>query len=103
MSNNQLDSNKTNKIAPAILAILGVLYGVSPVDVLPDVVPFAGWVDDLVITGGSLLHLAQSYTQDTSKSLARIIGLAKWILLILGGILIAILFLLGAVIYKILA
>lgn len=101
MSNNQMDNN-TNKIPPIILAILGVLYGVSPVDILPDVVPVGGWIDDIVITGGGLLNLAQAYTQDTNKSLAKIIGLAKWLILILGGILIVILGLLGVAIYKLL-
>lgn len=97
MSNNQMDNN-TNKIPP----IQGVLYGVSPVDILPDVVPVGGWIDDIVITGGGLLNLAQAYTQDTNKSLAKIIGLAKWLILILGGILIVILGLLGVAIYKLL-
>lgn len=101
MSNNQMDNN-TNKIPPIILAILGVLYGVSPVDILPDVVPVGGWIDDIVITGGGLLNLAQAYTQDTNKSLAKIIGLAKWLILILGGILIVVLGLLGVAIYKLL-
>lgn len=103
MNNGQLQPKETNKVPAIILAILGLLYGVSPVDVLPDVVPFGGWIDDLVITGGGLLNLAQAYTQDTSRSLAKIIGLAKWLILILGGILIIILALFGIVVYKLLA
>lgn len=52
MSKNQLQPEETNKVPAIILAILGFLYGVSPVDVLPDVIPFGGWIDDIVITGG---------------------------------------------------
>ncbi len=36
----------SNKIVPIIIGVLGVLYGISPVDILPDVVPVFGWVDD---------------------------------------------------------
>lgn len=54
MSKNQLQPEETNKVLAIILAILGFLYGVSPVDVLPDVIPFGGWIDDIVITGGTV-------------------------------------------------
>jgi uncharacterized membrane protein YkvA (DUF1232 family) len=31
------------------LMLLVPLYLISPIDVIPDVIPFLGWVDDLVI------------------------------------------------------
>ena len=34
---------------PKALLLLGVLYLLSPVDIIPDVVPFIGEVDDLVL------------------------------------------------------
>lgn len=95
-----MEQKKTNKILPAIIAGLGALYGVSPIDIVPDVIPIVGWIDDLVITGGSLLHLGQAFAKDTSKSFATIIGMIKWTLWILGGILIAIIGLLGVTIYN---
>lgn len=91
---------KSNKIVPSIIAGLGLLYGVSPIDILPDVIPVVGWMDDLVITGGGLLHLGQAFIKDISKSFAIFIGFIKWGLWILGGILIAILGLLGVGIYS---
>jgi hypothetical protein len=91
---------KTNKIAPMILAIIGVLYGVSPIDILPDVIPVVGWIDDLVITGGSILGLMQAFVNDTSKGLAQLIGFVKWVLWILGGVLIILVGLLGVTLYK---
>lgn len=100
MQNNYEITEKSNKIAPIIIAILGVLYGVSPIDVVPDVIPVAGWTDDLVITGGALLNLAQAFVKDTNKSLATIIGMFKWALWILGGILILLVALLGVTIYN---
>lgn len=94
---------KSNKIVPIIIAVLGVLYGVSPVDVVPDVFPVVGWIDDLVITGGALLNLAQAYARDTSASLARLLGLVKWLLWIVGGLVVLVLALLGVTIYSLFA
>lgn len=92
----------TNKIGPGIVAALGLLYGISPIDLIPDVIPFAGWFDDLVIMGGSFLHLGQAFAKDTSQSLARIIGLFKWLLWGLGGIIVLLTALLGVSIYSLL-
>lgn len=41
---------KANKVGPIIIGILGLLYGVSPIDAVPDIIPVAGWLDDLVLT-----------------------------------------------------
>lgn len=30
----------------ALLAVLAVIYAVSPIDLLPDVIPVVGWLDD---------------------------------------------------------
>ncbi len=31
----------------AIIAILAILYVISPLDLIPDVIPVIGWLDDL--------------------------------------------------------
>jgi uncharacterized membrane protein YkvA (DUF1232 family) len=100
MENNYNITEKSNKVPSIVIAILGILYGVSPIDAIPDVIPVAGWIDDLVVTGGALLNLAQSFVKDTNKSLATIIGMFKWALWILGGILILLVALLGVTIYN---
>jgi len=102
MENKTEITKGSNKIAPIIIAILGVLYGVSPVDAIPDVIPVVGWTDDFVITGGALLNLAQAFVKDTNQNLAKIIGLFKWSLWLLGGILVAVLAILGISIYNLL-
>ena len=38
-----------------LLPIMAVIYVVSPLDVLPDIIPVVGWVDDLIVAGGLLL------------------------------------------------
>lgn len=80
--------------------ILGILYAVSPMDILPDVVPVAGWVDDLVITGTGVLNFVQAKVGETSETLASILGIFKWILIVLGVIAILLIALIGGLIYK---
>lgn len=38
-----------------LLPVFAVIYVVSPLDVLPDIIPVAGWIDDLIVAGGLLL------------------------------------------------
>lgn len=46
-----------------ILAVLAIVYTISPIDLLPDVIPVIGWVDD-----GVLLYLL---FQQLRKELSR--------------------------------
>ncbi len=80
--------------------ILGILYAISPVDILLDVVPVAGWVDDLVITGTGVLNFVQAKVGEANEMLASIVGIFKWILIVLGVIAILLIALIGGLIYK---
>ena len=42
--------NKNTPTSSKILALLAIAYIVIPADVLPDVLPFLGWLDDGLIT-----------------------------------------------------
>ena len=99
MGNNQAVSH----VGAWIGAVVAVLYALSPVDILPDVVPFAGWADDLLITVTGGLNLLQSYAKEGNEALAGILGAIKWVVIILGVIAIAIIALLIFVVYKIVA
>lgn len=92
---------KSIKTMPIILAVMGALYGVSPVDIVPDFIPFAGWMDDVVVVGGSILHLGQSFAKDTNDNFAKLIGIIKWGVIIFGAILVGVIALLGVAIYNI--
>ena len=37
----------------ALVLVLALLYIISPVDVIPDVIPVAGWVDDALVGVGA--------------------------------------------------
>ena len=49
------DANKWGKG----LVLFAALYAVFPLDLIPDVVPFVGWLDDLGVMSLALYHLAR--------------------------------------------
>ena len=67
------------------------LYDVSPVDIIPDI-PVVGWIDDILITLTAILNCIQQFTKETAHTLSIIAKILKWILVLLGGILIVLLF-----------
>lgn len=44
-------ANQYRSISPATLftAAFGIIYLLSPIDLLPDYIPFLGWIDDIAI------------------------------------------------------
>ena len=56
------------KLATGLLAA----YAISPIDLIPDVIPLVGWLDDAVIVpSGIMLLLRVMPTQVRARSLAR--------------------------------
>jgi len=94
-------NEQVSHVGAWIGAALAVLYMVSPVDILPDVVPVAGWIDDILITVTGGLNLIQSYLKEGNDSLAKLLGTIKWIVIILGVIAVAVIALLIFVVYKV--
>ena len=39
--------------------VIGMLYLASPIDIVPDVIPFAGWIDDFLVAT-AVLRLARA-------------------------------------------
>lgn len=81
-------------------AIVGLLYTISPIDIVPDVLPLAGWADDVVALGAAGLNLLQKYTEDTSQTMAAILKTLKYVLLFGGVIIVLILALITLLVYK---
>jgi uncharacterized membrane protein YkvA (DUF1232 family) len=67
--------------------LLSLLYLISPVDIIPDVIPFAGYLDDLIVVP-VLLHVSNLLLPDAVKqrSMIRVVKHRKR----LNGILIVI-------------
>jgi len=40
-------SDKQAPLLPRLLALFAVLYVIMPIDLVPDAIPFLGWLDDI--------------------------------------------------------
>ena len=75
-----IEESKSKKIWAWILFILAVIYGASPIDLIPDM-PVIGWIDDFTIGAAAFTNLIQQQFFQTNKSLNKLFKLAKWILI----------------------
>lgn len=89
-----MDSKQVTSI---VLAGLAVLYDVSPVDIIPDI-PVVGWVDDFFITATAGLNLIEQNTKESMQWLSTIAKTLKWVVIILGIIVVLLVALLGSLI-----
>lgn len=39
-------TNQSRSVLAVVPVIMAIVYGVSPVDLIPDILPLIGWVDD---------------------------------------------------------
>ena len=85
-----------------VLAGLGLVYAVSPIDIIPDV-PVIGWVDDFFVIAVTVLNLLEKETGKVNETFGAILKVLKWITLGLGIIAVLLVLLLGTLIYKIVA
>ena len=85
-----------------VLAGLGRVYAISPIDIIPDV-PVIGWVDDFFVIAVTVLNLLEKEIGKVNQSLTTILKVLKWITLGLGIIAVLLVLLLGTLIYKIVA
>ena len=90
--NNNMDENKQLPTTTGawVLMALCLLYGISPVDIIPDI-PVVGQIDDLIILASGGLNLVQRYMERAESSLATIVKVVKWIVVALGAIVILLL------------
>jgi uncharacterized membrane protein YkvA (DUF1232 family) len=49
-----MQKNTFRKLLPHMVIIFGILYGIWPIDLIPDV-PIVGWIDDIGVLGAALL------------------------------------------------
>ena len=51
----------------ALIVIIAIIYDICPVDMLPDITPIIGWLDDIAITVGALLNFYVQYRKRLNK------------------------------------
>lgn len=92
-----------------LIAFLALAYLISPIDLIPDFIPVAGYLDDLIIVP-LLLHIAflllpskvkESAFEKARKQIKQVRVALFILILILLGLLLAIFLLLRAVIHQI--
>lgn len=87
------------RIAPFVIFGLAVIYVFSPIDIIPDI-PVIGWVDDGVLLSAATLHMLEKGFGIQSRFFITLLRLFKWTVIILGTIAIALIALLGLLIYQ---
>lgn len=56
--------NADTPVLPKLIALLALVYLFVPVDIVPDVIPLAGWIDDIAIDYVLLSTAAKIIPQD---------------------------------------
>lgn len=79
-NNKNIEENQSKKVWAWIFFIAAVIYGVSPIDLIPDM-PVVGWIDDFTIGAAALTNLIQQQFFQTNNSLNKLFKIAKWILI----------------------
>lgn len=71
--NESANKPAQSRITPWIPLILAVIYTVSPADLVPDVVPIAGWLEDALFLIVGVLNGIQNGVLEDNSSLKKII------------------------------
>lgn len=102
VNNNEPNKNKSlNSILSWVPFILALIYTISPVDFVPDVIPVAGWGEYVMFLIVSALHGIQNTVLDKNTSIYKIVKYIKWAAFIFSIILILILILLIVLVFKV--
>lgn len=100
-NNNSLQQSSSGNGWAWFWMVVSVLYTVSPIDIVPDFIPVAGWADDILGIGTAGLNLIQSYTAESNAALSSIVKMLKIILLVGGIIIVLVLVLIALLVYKV--
>lgn len=91
------EDNKGKKMTGAwATLILSILYTLAPLDLIPDTIPFAGWLDDLLVVVMGALHFFQRSAEQRNSGIASLLKIMKWILIALVVIAVLLMLLFGS-------
>jgi uncharacterized membrane protein YkvA (DUF1232 family) len=68
--------DKGTSIPPKVLLMLSLVYLISPIDLIPDVIPIAGQIDDLTVLGAAMKFLDTCSTPAHAKQAQNIVN--RW-------------------------
>lgn len=54
------------KYLPYFIVSLGIIYGIWPIDIIPDI-PVIGWIDDIGVIGTTILIALILYFKNKNK------------------------------------
>jgi len=84
-----------------IVTILSGAYIVSPIDLIPDWIVVAGWMDDVLVAIGGISTVLDSQLTQANTTLSGLLKAVKLISFSLWGILGVLILIFGALIYQI--
>ena len=77
------------KALSVIIAMLAIVYDLSPIDAVPDAIPLFGWLDDVGFTVMAALNAYQHFTKDQNSMMVRLAKYVKWMMVafvVLAGV-----------------
>lgn len=77
------------KALSVLIAMLAIVYDLSPIDFVPDAVPLFGWLDDVGFTLMAALNAYQHFSKDQSALVVRLAKYVKWMMvafIIIAGV-----------------
>lgn len=89
--------DKRGKTKALIITLLGAIYAISPLDIIPDI-PVIGWIDDFFVLSAAIVNLLEHLTGREHYTLRQLLKYTKWVLIIVGAIVVVMIVLLGALI-----
>lgn len=89
-----------------LTALLSVIYLLSPADIVPDIIPFAGYIDDIIIVPFLInvstkllpVHVRQLAEQQAVKNSRKLFWIKVLVIVLIIGLMV-LLFYLGTLLY----
>ena len=81
--NKKIEENRSKKVWAWIFLVIATIYGISPIDLVPDA-PVIGWIDDFTILSAAITNFIQQQFFQTNNALNKILKIVKYILISLA-------------------
>lgn len=60
-------NNKWNRFFAVFFIIFSIIYGISPIDLAPDIIPILGWSDDILLNLLAIINLYLQWKKNNKK------------------------------------